>query len=75
MTSRRRSITFQEEQGRQAFEDGKLLFLRNWPYVYSLASTDGLVQGQGQVRRRAAARCHRPGRLQPGRPQRGISVF
>ena len=34
------AITFQEEQGRQAFEDGKLLFLRNWPYVYNLAKTD-----------------------------------
>ena len=35
------AITFQEEQGRMAFEDGKLLFLRNWPYVYNLAKTDG----------------------------------
>ncbi|WP_347109338.1 ABC transporter substrate-binding protein [Paenarthrobacter sp. S56] len=35
------AITFQEEQGRQAFEAGKLLFLRNWPYVYNLAKTDG----------------------------------
>ncbi len=35
-----KSITYQEEQGRQAFEDGKLMFLRNWPYIYSLASTD-----------------------------------
>jgi len=35
------AITYQEEQGRQAFEDGKLLFLRNWPYVYNLAKTDG----------------------------------
>ncbi|HEV7166787.1 MAG TPA: ABC transporter substrate-binding protein [Micrococcaceae bacterium] len=35
------AITFQEEQGRQAFESGKLLFLRNWPYVYNLAKTDG----------------------------------
>jgi multiple sugar transport system substrate-binding protein len=34
------AITFQEEQSRQAFEAGKLLFLRNWPYVYSLATTD-----------------------------------
>lgn len=34
-------ITFQEEQGRLAFEGGKLLFLRNWPYVYNLAKTDG----------------------------------
>ncbi|MDN4613751.1 ABC transporter substrate-binding protein [Leifsonia sp. F6_8S_P_1B] len=35
------AITYQEEQGRQAFEAGKLMFLRNWPYVYSLAKTDG----------------------------------
>ncbi|MGZ4505788.1 MAG: ABC transporter substrate-binding protein [Blastococcus sp.] len=34
------AITFQEEQGRAAFEAGKLLFLRNWPYVYNLAKTD-----------------------------------
>ncbi len=35
------AITYQEEQGRIAFESGKLLFLRNWPYVYNLAKTDG----------------------------------
>lgn len=35
------AITFQEEQGRQAFQDGKLLFHRNWPYVYNLAATEG----------------------------------
>jgi multiple sugar transport system substrate-binding protein len=35
------AITFQEEQSRQAFQDGKLLFLRNWPYVYNLAVTEG----------------------------------
>jgi multiple sugar transport system substrate-binding protein len=36
----KQAITYQEEQGRQSFEAGKLLFLRNWPYVYSLATTD-----------------------------------
>ncbi|WP_223694217.1 ABC transporter substrate-binding protein [Leifsonia poae] len=35
------AITFQEEQGRQAFEAGQLMFLRNWSYVYNLAKTDG----------------------------------
>ncbi|AYG04030.1 ABC transporter substrate-binding protein [Gryllotalpicola protaetiae] len=35
------ALTYQEEQGRQSFEAGKLLFMRNWPYVYSLATTDG----------------------------------
>jgi multiple sugar transport system substrate-binding protein len=37
----REAITYQEEQGRQAFEAGKLLFMRNWPYVYNLATSDG----------------------------------
>ena len=35
------AITFKEEEGRLAFESGKLMFLRNWPYVYNLAKTDG----------------------------------
>ncbi|MFB2555800.1 ABC transporter substrate-binding protein [Herbiconiux liangxiaofengii] len=36
------AITYQEEQGRQAFQEGKLVFLRNWPYIYkSLSATDG----------------------------------
>jgi multiple sugar transport system substrate-binding protein len=35
------AITYQEEQGRTAFEAGKLLFHRNWPYVFNLAKTDG----------------------------------
>jgi multiple sugar transport system substrate-binding protein len=37
----KQAITYQEEQGRISFEAGKLLFLRNWPYVYGLASTEG----------------------------------
>ena len=32
------AITFQEEESRTAFMSGKLMFLRNWPYVYGLAS-------------------------------------
>ena len=36
------AITFKEETGRRAFQEGKLLFHRNWPYVYALAGkTDG----------------------------------
>jgi multiple sugar transport system substrate-binding protein len=36
------AITWQEEQGRQAFQNGTLIFHRNWGYVYNLAQkTDG----------------------------------
>ena len=42
------AITFQEEESRQAFQDGKLLFLRNWPYVYNLASTDKSSKVKGK---------------------------
>jgi multiple sugar transport system substrate-binding protein len=45
------AITYQEEQGRQAFESGKLLFLRNWSYVYNLAENDpsSVVKGKFAV--------------------------
>jgi multiple sugar transport system substrate-binding protein len=35
------AITYKEEESRRAFQQGKLLFLRNWPYVYALASKPG----------------------------------
>jgi multiple sugar transport system substrate-binding protein len=36
------AITWQEEQGRKAFQNGELIFHRNWGYVYNLANkTDG----------------------------------
>ena len=44
----RQAITYQEEQGRQSFEAGKLLFHRNWPYVYGLAQTDGSSKVKGK---------------------------
>ncbi|NUK33175.1 ABC transporter substrate-binding protein [Streptomyces lunaelactis] len=33
--------SYKEEESRQAFQDGRLLFLRNWPYVYSVAGAAG----------------------------------
>ena len=32
--------TYQEEETRLLFQNGKAVFLRNWPYVFSLASDD-----------------------------------
>lgn len=34
------AITWQEEQGRQAFQNGTLIFHRNWGYVYNLAAKE-----------------------------------
>ncbi|MEV7320181.1 ABC transporter substrate-binding protein [Streptomyces sp. NPDC093970] len=35
------ALTYQEEESKQAFQDGRLLFLRNWPYAYAVASAAG----------------------------------
>ena len=44
------AITYKEEESRRAFQTGKLLFLRNWPYVYALASgKDSQVAGKFAV--------------------------
>ena len=43
----REALTYKEEESRQAFQDGRLLFLRNWPYAYALASAqDSQVAGK-----------------------------
>jgi multiple sugar transport system substrate-binding protein len=35
------ALTYKEEESKQAFQDGRLLFLRNWPYAYVGASAKG----------------------------------
>ncbi|MFD9368117.1 ABC transporter substrate-binding protein [Streptomyces sp. NPDC060020] len=37
----RDALGYKEEESRRAFQDGRLLFLRNWPYVYADASAEG----------------------------------
>lgn len=36
----KKAITFKEEEGRRAFQAGKLVFHRQWPYQYALANAD-----------------------------------
>ncbi|MEV7439936.1 ABC transporter substrate-binding protein [Streptomyces sp. NPDC091204] len=35
------ALGYKEEESRRAFQDGRLLFLRNWPYLYADASAEG----------------------------------
>lgn len=44
-----KAITYKEEEGRRAFQAGELLFQRQWPYQWALASkTDGSSQVAGK---------------------------
>ncbi|PPH23921.1 ABC transporter substrate-binding protein [Rathayibacter toxicus] len=43
------TITYKEEESRRAFQQGKLLFLVNWPYVYNTSQREGsdsVMQGK-----------------------------
>src|SRR6478735_929879 len=42
------AITYKEEEGRASFQAGKLIFHRNWPYVYNLANGDEGTQVKGK---------------------------
>ncbi len=43
------AVTYKEEEGRRAFQDGQLIFHRQWPYQYALANaTDGSSKVAGK---------------------------
>lgn len=43
------ALTYKEEEGRRAFQEGKLIFHRQWPYQYALAEkTDGSSKVAGK---------------------------
>ncbi|GAA4237233.1 multiple sugar transport system substrate-binding protein [Streptosporangium album] len=43
------AITYKEEEGRNAFQEGKLLFYRNWAYMYESSNkTDGSSKVAGK---------------------------
>jgi multiple sugar transport system substrate-binding protein len=71
------AITFKEEDGRIAFEAGKLLFLRNWPFVYNLASTDATSQviGKFGVAPLPGLTADKPGASSLGGHSTAISVY
>jgi multiple sugar transport system substrate-binding protein len=69
-------LTWKEEESRKAFQDGKLLFLRNWPYVYSLANkTDGSSSVNGKFGIAPIPGLTGPGVSTLGGHNMGISKF
>jgi multiple sugar transport system substrate-binding protein len=68
-------VTYQEEESRRLFQDGRAVFLRNWPYVWRMAQSD-----ESPVRGRVGVQpmVHVPG-VDPGGTLGGwglgISVF
>ncbi|MDF9750227.1 ABC transporter substrate-binding protein [Arthrobacter sp. ES3-54] len=69
------AITFQEEESRQAFQDGKLLFLRNWPYVYNLATTEGSSKVKDVLGMTALPGTDGPGASSLGGHSAAVSVY
>ena len=71
----KQALTYQEEQGRTSFENGKLLFMRNWPYVYNLASTDASSTIKGKFGVAPLPGASGPGSSSLGGHSEGISVY
>src|SRR6476661_18757 len=69
------AITYKEEESRQAFQDGKLLFLRNWPYVYNLATTEGSSKVKDVLGMTALPGKDGPGASSLGGHSAGMSVY
>jgi len=71
------AITYTEEEGRISFEKGDLLFLRNWPYVYSLAESDksSKVKGKFAVAPLPGNAAGEPGASSLGGHSAGISAY
>ena len=69
------AITYQEEESRRAFQEGKLLFLRNWPYVNNLATTEGSSQVKDVLGKAAQPGKDGPGASSLGGHNAAISVY
>lgn len=69
------AITYKEEESRRAFQDGKLLFLRNWPYVYNLATTEGSSQVKDKLGLAALPGENGPGASSLGGHNLAVSVY
>lgn len=70
------AITYKEEEGRNAFQAGKLIFHRQWPYQYSLANaSDGSSKVNGKFAVAPLPGLNGPGVSSLGGHNLGISTY
>jgi multiple sugar transport system substrate-binding protein len=70
------AITYKEEEGRRAFQDGKLIFHRQWPYQYAKANaTDGSSKVAGKFAVAPLPGLTGPGKATLGGHNLAISKF
>ncbi|MFJ5700048.1 ABC transporter substrate-binding protein [Arthrobacter sp. NPDC093139] len=69
------AITYQEEESRRAFQSGNLLFHRNWPYVYNLATTEASSKVKNVLGMTALPGKDGPGASSLGGHNLGVSVY
>jgi multiple sugar transport system substrate-binding protein len=70
------AITYKEEEGRRAFQDGKLIFQRQWPYQYTKANaTDGSSKVAGKFGVAPLPGLDGPGKSSLGGHNLAISKF
>jgi len=70
------ALTYKEEDGRKAFQDGNLVFLRQWPYVWDLANkTDGSSKVAGKFGVAALPGLGGPGSSTLGGYNLAVSAF
>lgn len=70
------AITYKEEEGRRAFQEGRLIFHRQWPYQYGLANaTDGSSKVNGKFAVAPLPGKDGPGASSLGGHALGISTY
>ena len=69
------AITYKEEEGRAAFQAGKLLFQRQWPYQYNLANGDEGTKVKGKFAVAPLPGLDGPGKSSLGGHNLGISTY
>lgn len=70
------ALTYKEEESRQAYQDGRLAFLQNWPYVWALGQAeDGSSQVNGKMVASLVPGIDGPGNSTLGGLNLGVSAF